>query len=82
MVWRTIGLGFRTALVKCTKCVNAWEYQQVLEESDVLQIANQMYAEKAWSFMLSGHPEEATEETRLAARRRRIHCILGSLEYD
>ena len=46
MVWGAIGVGYRTALIRCSKGENAQEYRRILEESNLIAECNQLFGEK------------------------------------
>lgn len=63
MVWGAIGVGYKTALIRCSKKEDAKEYRRILEESNIIVECNQRFGEKGWFFMHDGAPCHNAETT-------------------
>ena len=63
MVWGAIGLGYRTALIRCSSSEDADEYINILKTSHIIEDCDQRYGQHKWYYMHDGAPCHNSSKT-------------------
>ena len=72
MVWAAVGRDFKSALVRVTGILNANEYQRMLTECKIFELADAIYGKRAYVFQQDGARPHTAKSTVAFLRQRTV----------
>lgn len=77
MVWGAIGHDYRSPLMECSNSVNAAEYVNILDKSDMLSEMNERHGRGKWTLMQDGAPCHLAHSTLEWLDQRHVCTVPG-----